>query len=51
LLLKPRAHKLMPPALQSLGLRGPGELLRQVGNTLELCRMLEERPPIVEETL
>lgn len=48
LLLKPRAHRLMPLSLQARGVRAgwmqplnPGELLRQVGNTLELCRHLD----------
>jgi response regulator RpfG family c-di-GMP phosphodiesterase len=48
LLLNPRPHRLMPPSLRTLGIRSPGELLRQVGNTLELCRRLEQPP---EETL
>jgi DNA-binding response OmpR family regulator len=48
LLLKPRAHRLMPLSLQARGVRAgfthplnPGELLRQVGATLELCRHLD----------
>jgi CheY-like chemotaxis protein len=48
LLLKPRAHRLMPRPLQIAGTRAgltqplnPGELLRQVGNTLAQCRMLD----------
>lgn len=52
LLLRPRAHKLMPLALQNSGRRAglmqplnPGELLRQVGTTLEMCRHLEPPAP------
>ena len=45
LLLKPRPHRLMPLPLQTVGIRSgliqpldSGELLRQVGETLDLCR-------------
>jgi CheY-like chemotaxis protein len=51
LLLKPRAHKLMPLPLQIAGIRAglthpvnPGELLRQVGDTLAQCRLLDSEP-------
>jgi response regulator RpfG family c-di-GMP phosphodiesterase len=49
LLLKPRPHCLMPVALQAEGIRAgliqpldSGELLRQVGEALELCREMQE---------
>jgi response regulator RpfG family c-di-GMP phosphodiesterase len=48
LLLKPRPHRLMPLTLQADGIRAglihplnPGDLLRQVGNALALCRDLQ----------
>ena len=48
LLLKPRPHRLMPPALQADGIRAGlvrplnhGEMLAQVGNALALCRSLD----------
>jgi two-component system alkaline phosphatase synthesis response regulator PhoP len=52
LLLRPRAHKLMPLSLQACGARcglmqplNPGQLLRQVGTTLEMVRDLERQAP------
>ncbi len=48
LLLKPRSHRFIPPPLQIAGTRAEcaqplnsGELLRQVGNTLAQCRLLD----------
>ena len=59
LLLKPRPHRLMPVSLQIDGIRAgliqpldSGELLRQVGDALALCRELqleEEMAEMAEE--
>jgi DNA-binding response OmpR family regulator len=58
LLLKPRAHKLMPLSVQFAGMRAgvtqplsPGDLLRQVGNTLAQCRRLDSQLQRVEESV
>lgn len=57
LLLKPRAHRLMPQRLKIRGARAgclqllnPGDLLLQVGNTLELCHSLDRPSPPPGET-
>jgi CheY-like chemotaxis protein len=57
LLLKPRAHRLMPLLLQTAAVRAglteplnSGDLLRQVGNTLTQCRMMDLPSEPVEAT-
>jgi DNA-binding response OmpR family regulator len=56
LLLKPRPHRLMPLPLQNEAIRAgliqplnPGEMLRQVGNALALCRTVDLDSELEEE--
>jgi DNA-binding response OmpR family regulator len=58
LLLKPRAHKLMPLTLQADGMfanrtqpLNPGELLYQVASTLAMCRNLNLETEPAEEVV
>jgi response regulator RpfG family c-di-GMP phosphodiesterase len=55
LLLKPRPHRLMPLALQADGIRAgviqplnAGELLRQLGDALALCREMQLEAELAE---
>jgi len=57
LLLKPRAHKLMPASLKNGGVFGgtiqslnPSDLLQQVGDALAQCRQLELQAEMAKET-